>query len=96
MVYPVSNPLVQQQIPAANTFQPGGTESTKRPEENKTEDSTRPSGSDTARAEAAATRRQERADQSDAYYQAKADDRAQDNGAASTNSSRGTHLDLSA
>lgn len=90
MVYPVSNPLIQQQIPAANTFQPGGTESTKKPEENKTEDSTRPSGSDTARADAARQRVEER------EYQQASDDRAQDSGAVYSSSSRGTQLDLSA
>lgn len=80
---------MQQQIPAANTFQPGGTEATKRPEENKTQDSTRPSGSDTARADAARQRVEERA-----TYQAAQDDRARDNGAASASTSRGTQLDL--
>ncbi len=87
MVYPVSTPL-QQQIPAANTFQPGGTEATKRPEENKIPDSTRPSGTDTARADAARQRVEERS------YQVAQDDRARDNGAVSASSSRGTQLDL--
>ncbi len=88
MVYPVSNPLVQQQIPAANTFQPGGTESTKRPEENKVQDSTRPSGSDSARTEKSTNR--------DATYQAaSSDDRARDSGGVSASSSRGTQLNIS-
>ncbi len=90
MVYPVSNPLVQQQIPVANTFQPGGTESTKRPEENKTQDATRPSGSDTARADATRQKVEER------EYQAAQDDRARDSGGVYSSASRGTQLDISA
>ncbi len=91
MVYPVSNPLVQQQsVPAANTFQPGGTEATKRPEENKTQDATRPSGSDTARADATRQRIEERT------QQIAQDDRARDSGGVYSSSSRGTQLDLTA
>ncbi len=96
MVYPVSNPLVQQQIPAANTFQPGGTESVKRPEENKTPDSTRPSGSDSARAERATSRDiQAREDDRDEANAAAAE-RASDSGAVYSSASRGTQLDVSA
>lgn len=90
MVYPVSNPLVQQSVPAANTFQPGGTEATKRPEENKSADSTRPSGTDTARADATRQRVEERT------QQIAQDDRARDSGGVYSSSSRGTQLDLSA
>ncbi len=90
MVYPVSNPLVQQQIPAANTFQPGGTEATKKPEENKSADATRPSGTDTARADAARQRVEER------NQQIAADDRARDTGAVYSSASRGTQLDITA
>jgi len=89
MVYPVSNPLIQQSIPAANTFQPGGTEATKRPEENKTVDSTRPQGTDTARADA--TRQKVEARQ-----YAPEDDRARDTGGVYSSASRGTNLDISA
>ena len=90
MVYPVSNPLVQQQVPIANTFQPGGTESTKKPEENKSADSTRPSGSDTARADATRQKVEQRA------YQVAQDERASDSGAVYSNSSRGTQLNVTA
>lgn len=90
MVYPVSNPLVQQQVPAANTFQPGGTESTKRPEENTTVDSTRPSGSDTARADATRQKVEERS------YEVAEDNRASDSGAVYSSSSRGTQLNVTA
>jgi hypothetical protein len=90
MVYPVSSPLVQQQIPAANTFQPGGTESVKRPEENRTEDATRPTGSDSARTEAANNRQDERREE------VSASSRSEDNGRISTSGSRGTQLDISA
>lgn len=90
MVYPVSNPLVQQQIPATNTFQPGGTEATKKPEENRTADSTRPQGSDTARADATRQRVEERT------QRAAEDNRAQDSGAIYSSASRGTQLDISA
>ncbi len=91
MVYPVSNPLVQQQVPAANTFQPGGTEATKKPEENKAADSTRPQGSDTARSEALSNR-----DTEDRAQRAAANDRAQDTGAVYSSASRGTQLDITA
>lgn len=88
-MYPVSNPLVQQQIPAANTFQPGGTEAVKRPEENKVADSTRPSGSDTARAE-----RNNNRIEDERRYEAAADRRSEDNGRISASASRGTELDI--
>jgi hypothetical protein len=90
MVYPVSNPLVQQQIPVANTFQPGGTEATKRPEENKSPDSTRPSGTDTARVDATRQKVEQRS------YQVAQDERAQDSGAVYSSSSRGTQLNVTA
>lgn len=90
MVYPVSNPLVQQQIPVANTFQPGGTEATKKPEENKTPDSTRPSGTDTARADATRQKVEERS------FELAEDARAVDSGKVYSSASRGTQLDLTA
>lgn len=93
MVYPVSSPL-QQTIPAANTFQPGG-EAAQKPEENKIEDNTRPSGSDTARAESSETRNNGRTEDSRAYY-AQQDDRYEDTGGISASSSRGTQLDITA
>jgi hypothetical protein len=91
MVYPVSSPM-QQQIPAANTFQPGGTEATKRPEENRVEDSTRPSGSDAARTEASSARSNGRVEDSRAQYAEES--RARDSGAVNASSTRGTQLDL--
>lgn len=87
MVYPVGNPY-SQQIPAANTFQPGGTESVKKPEENKTLDSTRPSGTDAARTEKTSNR--------NASYRVADSDNDQDNGAVYSSSSRGTTLDITA
>jgi hypothetical protein len=90
MVYPVSNPLVQQQIPVANTFQPGGTESAKKTEENKTADSTRPSGTDTARADATRQKVEERS------YEVAENSRATDSGRVYSSASRGTQLDLTA
>lgn len=88
MVYPVGNPYGQQQIPAANTFQPGGTESVKRPEENKTVDSTRPSGTDTARSEKTSNRNAQ------SNVQVAQDDSARDSGAVYSSSSRGTTLNI--
>ena len=90
MVYPVGNPFSQQQIPASNTFQPGGTESVKRPEENKTPDSTRPSGTDAARTEKASNRN------TDVSARAPDTDSDRDNGAVYSSSSRGTNLDITA
>jgi hypothetical protein len=90
MVYPVGNPYGQQQIPASNTFQPGGTESVKRPEENKTQDSTRPSGTDAARTERVTNR-----DASTTTRTADTDS-DRDNGAVYSSSSRGTNLDITA
>lgn len=97
MVYPVGS---QQQIPAANTFQPGGVpDATKRADDTKVEDSsTRPSDTDTARAEASSTRSNVRpADSSsDDARQVAEDDRYQDNGSVRASSSRGTEVDISA
>lgn len=90
MVYPVSNPLVQQQIPVANAFQPGGTEAAKKPEENKTLDSTRPSGTDTARTDATRQKVEERS------FDVAEDSRAVDSGKVYSSASRGTQLDLTA
>ena len=87
MVYPVGNPYAQQ-IPAANTFQPGGTENVKRPEENKTLDSTRPSGTDAARTERASNRNAE------SNVRVAEDDRAQDTGAVYSSANRGTNLNI--
>lgn len=93
MVYPVGNPYAQQ-IPAANTFQPGGTEAVKRPEENKIPDSTRPSGTDTARASSSETRNNGRVPESRGYDVASSTERSSDNGSVSASSSRGTNLNI--
>lgn len=87
MVYPVGNPYAQQ-IPAANTFQPGGTENVKKAEENKIPDSTRPAGVDTARTERASNRN------ADALVRTAEDDRARDTGGVYSSASRGTTLDV--
>lgn len=89
MVYPVGNPYAQQQIPAANTFQPGGTESVKRPEDNKTQDATRPSGTDAARTEKVSNRNTNTSQYADS-------DNDRDNGAVYSSASRGTTLDITA
>ena len=88
MVYPVGNPYAYQQTPVSNTFQPGGTEATKRAEENKLPDNTRPSGVDAARSEKTSNRNTE------AAPRAREDDRASDSGAVYSSASRGTNLDL--
>ena len=88
MVYPVGNPYAYQQTPVSNTFQPGGTESVKRQEENKVPDNTRPSGADAARSEKTSNRN------SEAVARAREEDRSQDSGAVYSSASRGTNLDL--
>jgi hypothetical protein len=93
MVYPVGNPYAQQ-IPAANTFQPGGTENVKKPEENKIPDSTRPSGTDTARTSSSETRNFARVPNSRDYDVADSAGRSSDNGSVSASSARGTNLNI--
>lgn len=92
MVYPVGNPYAQQ-IPAANTFQPGGTESVKKPIENKIPDNTRPSGTDTARSSASETR-YARVPNSRDYDVADTSSRSSDNGSVSVSGSRGSNLNI--
>ena len=93
MVYPVGNPYAQQ-IPAANTFQPGSTESVKKTEENKIPDSTRPSGTDTARTSASESRNNGRVANSRDYDVASSAERSSDNGSVSASSSRGSNLNI--
>lgn len=88
MVYPVGNPYAYQQTPVTNTFQPGGTESVKKQEENKIADNTRPSGADAARSERVTNRNAE------AAPRASEDERARDTGAVYSSASRGTSLDI--
>ncbi|PZQ45695.1 MAG: hypothetical protein DI551_06710 [Micavibrio aeruginosavorus] len=94
MVYPVGTPFQSQQIPAANTFQPGGTEATKRPEENRTPDNTRPAGTDTARSQSSETRNLGRVPESRDYDSAQVAERSSDNGSVSVSSSRGSNLNI--
>lgn len=88
MVSPVTGG-VQQQLPIANTFQPGtaGSEQAKRPERESRADETRPSGTDTARAQASETRNYGKQEVSAAA-------RSEDTGGVSSSSSRGTTLDI--
>ncbi|MFA5592329.1 MAG: hypothetical protein WC989_03330 [Micavibrio sp.] len=91
MVYPVSNPLAQQQqIPASNTFQPGGSDSARRAEENKNADATRQQGAEAARSEAASNRNAEN------FQAARTDENARDSGGIYSSTSRGTQLDITA
>ena len=86
MVYPVSGGTPQQ-IPAANTFQPGGptNESVKRPDEEKRPDESRARDAEASRTQS---------------YQARDDraervvDRSEDNGRISTSSSRGSNVNI--
>jgi hypothetical protein len=87
MVYPVSNTL-SQQIPAANTFQPGGSVEQKRPEQDNRLDSTRTSGADTARSQKVEDRSLER---SNVLASA---ERSEDTGGVSASNSRGTSLNI--
>lgn len=88
MVYPVGNPYAYQQTPISNTFQPGGTESVKRQEENKIPDNTRPAGADAARSEKTSNRNTEAAPRTTES------DRARDSGAVYSSANRGTTLDI--
>jgi hypothetical protein len=91
MVNPV-NPFQSQSIPAANTFQPGGREKVERPP---SEDRTAQRVENrAARVEATATRVEERRDDDRAFRAAAAEARYEDNGAASTSSSRGSSVDI--
>ncbi len=86
MVYPVSS----TSIPASNTFQPGGIEP-KRPDEKQPVDSAKPLGSEPVRTQSTNTR-----DTTERVkYEAASSDRSNDNGAASSNTSRGSNLDIS-
>ncbi len=91
MVYPVGT---QQQVPAANTFQPGGTDSVKKAEENKIPDSTRPSGSEAGRTASAETRNNGRVESTREYDSASSTERSSDNGSVSASSARGTNLNI--
>jgi hypothetical protein len=89
MVLPVSNSLVQQQIPVNNAVQPGVSDSTRRPEEQRQPDATRVQGNESARTE--------RSDNRDKRnLQAASADRARDTGGVSSSTSRGTQLNITA
>ncbi len=88
MVYPVSS----QAIPASNTFQPGGSAESialKKPEDNKQTDTTKPAGTEIARSQASETRGNAQVERSFV-----SDDRAEDTGRVTANSSRGTNLNI--
>lgn len=86
MVSPVTSG-VQQQIPAANTFQPGGNVQDVRQKEER--EQTRPAGTSAAESQATETRNNGRKDE----IQASAS-RSEDNGQASARQSRGSVVDL--
>lgn len=80
---------LQPQIPAANTFQPGGSDALKRPpEEDRRPDATRPSGSEAARSERLENRTEDRAER-----RAESASRTEES-RSSSSSSRGTTLDI--
>jgi hypothetical protein len=89
MVYPVSSPL-QQSVPASNTFQPGGTENQRKAQEDRAPDTTKLSGTETARSEKTSNRN------TDSTERLASDSRYEDNGSVSTSSARGTQLDVTA
>jgi len=91
MVYPVG---AQQQIPAANTFQPGTVDPSKRPEDNKNPDSTKASGSEAGRTSSAETRNNGRVESTREYDSARSTERSSDNGSVSASSARGTNLNI--
>ena len=86
MVYPVSGGTPQQ-IPAANTYQPGGptNESVKRPEEEKRPDESRSRSAESSRTQSYQTR-DDRAE--------RVVDRSEDNGRVSTSGSRGSNVNI--
>jgi hypothetical protein len=87
MVYPVSGAAAQQ-IPAATTFQPGAQQVQKNPEQESRLDSTKLSGTETARSQETDTKSLQR---NESYSDS---GRAQDTGGVTASSSRGTSLDI--
>lgn len=90
MVSPVTGGL-QQQIPAANTFQPGGSvaeQQARQPDREPRTEEANPSGTETARSQSSETRNLSRSEET-AYA-----DPAQDSGGVTASSSRGTTLDI--
>lgn len=90
MVYPVSSGA-SQQIPAANTYQPGGVtnESLKRPDEEKRPDESRARDAEASRSQPSQTRDYDRS-----YRTASESSRAEDNGAVQTSGSRGSNVNI--
>ncbi len=88
MVYPVSGAAAQQ-IPAANTFQPGAqaVDNKNQAQENRL-DSTKLSGTETARSQETNTKSLQR---NESYSDS---GRAKDTGGVSANSSRGSSIDI--
>ena len=87
MVSPLTSGL-QQQIPAANTFQPGGSAEDVRQREDR--EQTRPAGTQAAQTQASETRNNGRQEET-----VRASSRDEDNGQVRANSTRGSVLDLS-
>lgn len=89
MVYPVSG-AVAQQIPAANTFQPGSTaDAQKRTEQDSKINSAQTQNTDTTRAQRLNARDEEKASVQTSS------NRTQDTGSVRASTQRGTTLDLS-
>ena len=87
MVSPVTGG-VQQQLPIANTFQPGaGADQAQRTDKESRADETRVAGTETGRSQASETRSYSREDVS-------ASSRSEDTGGISASSSRGQTLDI--
>ncbi|PZO82653.1 MAG: hypothetical protein DI626_09930 [Micavibrio aeruginosavorus] len=91
MVYPVSGQ--PQQYAASTAIQPGV--ANQQREQVKTEDSTKPQGTETARTEASQTRSNNRVEDSRSSQYA-SDSRSTDSGSVYSSSSRGTQLDITA
>lgn len=88
MVYPVSGGA--QQIPAANTFQPGGqTPTVKNPAQDTRVESTKVSGTEPGRIQ----NTEDKTVQKNQVFASA--DRSQDTGGVSANSSRGSTIDIS-
>lgn len=90
MVYPVSS----QQIPAANTFQPGGGVEQVKRDDSKVQDKAKPAGSETVRTSSSDTRNSSRTEETRQYASSQSSDRSSDNGSVSSSSARGGQLDI--
>ncbi len=88
MVYPVSG-YPSPQIPAANTFQPGGTDAAVKQRADEKQAQSTDSSSE------ARTQRLDRsAESNERYVKASESSRSEDSGRTTSSSSRGTQLDV--